>query len=141
MKNQFDIHDYETIKDINSNKKLSFIIVTIFIIIIILILSLYKFSIYEKNSLIKTDNGFSLIVDSKSLNSIETNRKIIINNKEYKYKILSINKDYTNLNNIIYQTIYIKPYNYKTEAIISECYFLKSKKSILENFIGIIKGE
>ena len=43
----------------------------------------------------------------------------------------SLYQDYSNLNGNIYQTIYISPYNYKTNAIITECYILKSKKMVL----------
>ena len=139
MKNNFDLKDYELIQDSKQNHWL-FIVVIFLIIGIFILLYKFEFLVYEKQNLIKDNNQFIMIVNSKEINKFEDLNYIYINNKKYKYEITSISKDYSNINDIIYQTIYINPYNYKTDAIITECYILKKKETIYELIFKFIKG-
>ena len=117
-------------------------IIVIFLITIgiIIILCKFKFSIYEKQTLIKDNEQHYLIVNSKDIDYYTNNKSLFINQKEYEYEIIKINNDYSNTDNNIYQTIYISPYNYKTDAVITACYFLKSRKTIYESIIEFITG-
>lgn len=142
MKNDFTIDDYKLIKEIDKIHFSWFYIVVLFLLIvgIVLILFNYDFHVYEKQTLIKNDNDFLMIVDSKKIQEIESQAYIYINYKKYKYTIKQIDLDYSNVDGGIYQTIHINPYNYNTNSIITECYFLKSKSSIIEMIIKFIEG-
>jgi len=140
MKNNWALEDYKLIQDKN-DKIWPYMLVLLFITIgIIIILCKFNFQLYEKQTLIKNDNSYILIVDSTKIEELKSNSNIYINKKRYKYNIEKISQDYSNVNGIIYQTIHINPYNYKTEAIITDCYFLKSKKTIIEMLFEFIEG-
>lgn len=141
MKSNFDILDYELINDKENKGSLIYKVVMIFSIIgIIIILCKFEFKVYERQTLIKNGNDFILIVDSRQIDSYKTQKHIFINRKKYAYKILKIDSDYSNVNGVIYQSIYINLHNYKTDAITLECYFLKSSKTIYEEIIEFITG-
>jgi len=140
MKNNFDIEDYKMIQDKENNNWLFTLIIFLITIGIIIILCKFKFYIYEKQTLIKDNEQYYLIVNSKDINYFTNNKILTINKKEYKYKVTKVSNDYSNIENNIYQTIYIKPYNYESKAVITECYFLKSSKTIYEIIIEFITG-
>lgn len=140
MKNQFDLKDYALIQDKENNNWLFMIIIFLITIGIFIILYKFEFSIYEKHTLIKNNNQFFIMINSNKIADFQKEKDIYINKKKYQFEITSINQDYTNVDGNIYQTIYINPYNYKTDAIITECYFLKSKQTIYELIIEFIKG-
>ena len=140
MKNQFDLNDYNLIQDKENNNWLFMIVIFLITIGIFIILYKFEFSIYEKQTLIKDNNQYFFTINSTEINDFENKKYVYINQKKYKFEIININQDYTNVNDNIYQTIYISPYNYKTDAIITECYFLKSKQTIYELIIEFIKG-
>ena len=127
-------------EDKENNNWLFTLIIFLITIGIIIILCKFNFQLYEKQTLIKNDNSYILIVDSTKIEELKSNSNIYINKKRYKYNIEKISQDYSNVNGIIYQTIHINPYNYKTEAIITDCYFLKSKKTIIEMLFEFIEG-
>lgn len=140
MKTNIDFNEYEKFKD-NSYKNRLLIVVIIFVLVVtVLILYKFDFKIYKENTLIKEENSYTMILNSNDISFIENTSNLYINRKKYSYKIIKIDADYTNINNIIYQKVHIKVHNYKTEAIVSECYFLKSKKSILKSLIEFIRG-
>lgn len=140
MKNNFDIEDYKLIQDKENNNWLLMVIIFLLTIGIIIILCKLKFFVYEKQTLIKDNNQYYLIVNSKDIDNLINNKIIYINQKEYRYEITKISNDYSNIDNNIYQSIYINPYNYKTDSIITECYFLKSDKTIYELIIEFVRG-
>ncbi len=140
MKNNFDIEDYKLIQDKENNNWLMILILFLLTIGIFIILYKFEFSIYEKQTLIKDNEQYYLITNSKNIDYYINNKKLFINQKEYKYEIIKISNNYSTLDNNIYQTIYINPYNYKTNGIITECYFLKSKKTIYETIVEFITG-
>ena len=140
MMNNFNLEDYKLMQDKKENNWL--FIIVIFLLTLGILVALYKFdfSIYEKQNLIKENNKFLMVINSSKLPEIEQSKYIYINNKRYNFKIIEVVDEYTTINDIIYQTIYIDPYNYKTDAIVTECYFLKEKKTIYELIIEFIKG-
>lgn len=140
MKNNFDIEDYKLIQDKENNNWLMILILFLLTIGILIILYKFEFSIYEKQTLIKDNEQYYLIINSKNIDYYTQNKKLFVNQEKYEYEVTKVSDDYSTLDNNIYQSIYINPYNYKTDAIITECYFLKSKKTIYETIIEFIKG-
>ena len=139
MKNSWDFDDYKAIDEIRNK---SYILPVSFILLIVGIIILYKFNFYtyEKYSLIKVEDYFSVIVSSDEINFIESNNCIYINNNKYNYRILKVDSNYNNIDNIIYQTVYIDIDNYSTEAFISNSYILKNKGTLLNRIIKFITG-
>jgi non-ribosomal peptide synthetase component E (peptide arylation enzyme) len=140
MKNNLTIEDYYLFQDKNKSSKIVITFLLLLLIGIIIILCKFNFQVYEMQTLIKNNDDFLLIVDSRKISEIESNSYFYIGNKKYQYKITEIESEYSNVNDIIYQTIHISPYNYKTDSIITEIYFLKSNKSIMTMIIEFIKG-
>ncbi len=140
MKNNWDLSDYETIKEIHLKKAGSFLFLFLTTVGIILIICKFHIEVYEKYTLIKNEDHFSMITESEKVPILEKNSILYIDNQKYHYTILNIEKDYTNINNIIYQTIYIDPYNYHTNAIITNCYLLRKRETIFEYLLEFIKG-
>lgn len=140
MKNNWDLSDYETVKDIQIKKYVGMIFLFLITIGIIIILCKFNLEIYEEYILIKDGENFSMMVESEQISFLEKNETLYIDHKEYHYTILNVDSNYTNINNVIYQTIYINPYNYNTEAVITNCYLLRKKQTIYEMIIEFIKG-
>jgi len=140
MKNNFDFEDYILIQDKKEKYSKFIFIIVLTLIGIIILLYKFEFQVYLKQTLIKDNDNYILIVNSNDLAFYENNQEIYINNKKYTYDIVQIDNNYSNSNNNIYQSLYIKPYNYNTKAIITECYFLKSNNTIFEKLIKFITG-
>ena len=140
MKNNWTIQDYQLMEQTKKISYFPIILILLFVIGIFIICYKFNFRIYEKYNLIKHDEEYLLIVDSLKLSELESNSSIYIQNKKYKYQITETNSDYSNIDGNIYQTIHINPYNYKTEAIISECFLLKKKKTIFQIIIEFMQG-
>lgn len=140
MKNNWTIQDYQLMEHTKKVSCLPIVFILLFVIGISIICYKFDFQIYEKYNLIKDGKQYLLVVDSLKLSELESNSNIYIKNRKYKYEIIEISSDYSNINGNIYQTIHINPYNYKTEAIISECFLLKKKKTIFQIIIEFIRG-
>lgn len=140
MKNNWTIQDYQLVIQESRLSRLPIIFILLFVIGILIVCYKFNFQTYEKYNLIKDNRGYLLIVDSLKIPELEKNSDIYIQNKRYKYKITEVDSDYSNINGNIYQTIHIDPYNYKTEAILSECFLLKENKTIFQMIIEFIQG-
>lgn len=140
MKNNWTIQDYQLIEKENRIGWGRMVFLIVFIIVMFIILCKFNFQTYEKYILIKEDDRFLFMVDSKKIPDIEANSYLYIQNRRYEYQIESISSDYSNIDGNIYQIIYINPYNYKTDAITTDCYFLKSSETIFQMLIEFIKG-
>lgn len=140
MKSNWTIQDYQLIEGESKISYLPVVLILLFVVGIIIICYKFNFQIYEKYNLIRDNEEYLLIVDSSRISELESNSNIYIKNKKYKYTITEISSDYSNINGNIYQTIHINPYNYKTEAIISECFLLKKNMTIFHMIIGFIQG-
>lgn len=140
MKNNWSIKDYQLIQETRKNNWPYMLVLFLVTIGILIILYKFNFQIYETETLVKNDQDFLLIVDSSKINEIEKNSYIYINQNKYLYDIIEIDKDYSNINDNIYQTVHINIHNYKTDAIITECHFLKESKSIYQMIIEFIEG-
>lgn len=140
MKSNWTIQDYQLVEGKRKISYLPVALILLFVVGIIIICCKFNFQIYEKYHLIKDKEEYLLIVDSTKVSELESNSNIYIQNQKYKYKITEISSDYSNINGNIYQTIHINPYNYKTEAMISECFLLKKNKTIFQMIIEFIQG-
>lgn len=97
MNELIDIKDYKIRKIKLPNKIYSWTIILI-ISLLFSIFICYKFEIeyfYQNNSIYK-DNKLSFVVHQKDLYKITNNHKIIINKKEYNYKIFEISEPIIN---------------------------------------------
>lgn len=141
MKNNWNFDDYQVTREIKDSYKILPSLLFILIIGIIIILYKFQFFIYWHQSLIKVDDYYSLLVDSNRVNYLEQNTDIYIKQKKYSYEIKKIDSEYTSINGTIYQTVYLDLPNYQTDAVITECQFLFSKKTIIENIMEFMKGE
>ena len=135
MKNSFDIGDYQMMQDKNLNCWLFMVVIFFVTLGILFILYKFEFSVYEKLNLIKDNDQFLIVIDSKKISAIEEIEYVYINNNKYRFDINKVSIDYTNVDDSIYQTVYINLYNYKTDALITDGYILKSKKTIYELII------
>ena len=138
MKNTYSFQEYDLINYLNKKRYNN----TVFIILIIGIIYLifgFNFHVYDKEILIKDNNKYSLIIDSRKIDNLYRNKYVYINNKKYKYKIIDIDNNYQNIDGIIYQTIYLD-IKYKGISSINEVYFLKYKKSLFKMIIDSKTG-
>ena len=140
MKNQFDLNDYYLIQDDESSHWLLNVVLFLVTIGIFIILYKFEFSVFEMQTLVKDGNQFLLTINSENINSIEEIDNIYINGKKYKFDIIEISQDYTNINNNIYQTVTIDISKYKTDALVIKSYFLKSKQTIFKHLFKFIEG-
>lgn len=140
MKNEWELSDYEIIKDLkNEHKKLP-VIAILLIVIIIIVICKFKFYIFENQSLLKEEDNYLLILPSKKIPFYGSINDIYINQKKYNYEIINIDSNYTNINNNIYQNVYIRVNGYKTDSIITECSFLKDDKTLFQKIVEFITG-
>ena len=136
----YNFAEYEVVKDTNKSNKYYYIISSLLVIGIIIILCKFNFKTYLKLPLVKQDNDYALVVDIDTLLLLEENNTIYINQKKYNYTISHVDENYTNIDNKIYQTIYLNPINYSSKTKVINGYFLKSNKTILKMVIEFIQG-
>lgn len=127
MNNIINIKDYKTTNFIHPKKIYSFVTIILILLIIIFIISLFKFDFhyYTKATYIKDSDTLMIITDDNDLNKITSHDKLIIDNKEYQYKVRKIDKKILN-------GISIQQYN---EILIS--LKLDEKHKIENNSINI----
>lgn len=140
MKNNWDFSDYEIIKEIHFQKRFQIFFLLLITIGILILLFKFDIEVYEKYTLIQNEHQFSMIIRSDQVSFLEKNKILYIDRQKYDYTILNVDSNYTNVNDVIYQTVSIDPYNYKTDAIVTECYLLRKKQTIFEFLIEFIKG-
>lgn len=140
MKSNFDINDYELMYGSDKRKLLPIIVILLMLIGIIIILLNFKFKVYQKYELIKDDNNFIIITVSQDINFLESNKYIYINGDKYIYDVLTVDSDYSNIENSIYQTLHINVVNYMTDSIVSDAYILRKDATIYSMIINFIKG-
>lgn len=140
MKSNFDINDYELMYGSDKRKLLPIIVILLMLIGIIIILFNFKFKVYQKYELIKDDNNFIIITVSQDINFLESNKYIYINGDKYIYDVLTVDSDYSNIENNIYQTLHINVVNYMTDSIVSDAYILRKDATIYSMIINFIKG-
>lgn len=140
MKNEWELEDYEIIKDLKNEHKILPVVSILLIVLIIIVICKFKLYIYENQSLLKEEDNYLLILPSKKVPFYESNHDIYINQKKYNYEIVNIDSNYTNIDNNIYQNVYIKVNGYKTDSIITECSFLKDDKTLFQKIVEFITG-
>jgi len=140
MKKPYNFAEYNLINDSKQNNTFYKSIVIIFIIVIVVLICKFKFYVYEKSVLIKNNNNYLLAVDINYINEISTTGKIIINRKEYDYEISKVEDNLENINGTFYETLYLNINNYNKKDKIVNCYFLKSKKTLLDSLLEFTKG-
>ena len=118
-----------------------FIYTNLFLILLtIYVLINYQYTIYfNSNAQIKYNNNQFLLKIKTSNNNIKTisqNNKIIIDNKEYIYKIYNINESLTYKDNQEYQIVYLEIFNledyYKVDNYSLDIKIEKSRQTILD---------
>lgn len=141
MKNNWTLEDYRVVKEENKvpNGYLYFLI--LMIIGIIMIIGKIDFELYEKYSFIKENNDFILLINSSQIKDLEENEWVYIGRKKYRYQIKSVDDNYSNINNEIFETVHVNLNNYKTNAVLTDGYLLKSKKNLYQMVIDFIKGD
>ena len=141
MKNNWTLEDYRVVKEENNvpNRYLYFLI--FMIIGIIMIIGKIDFELYEKYSFIKEKDSFILLINSSQIKDLEKNEWIYIDRKKYYYQIKSVDDNYSNINNEIFETVHVNLNNYKTSAVLTDGYLLKSKKNLYQMVIDFIKGD
>ncbi len=140
MKNNWNFSDYEIIKEIHFQKRFQIFFLLLITVGILILLFKFDIEVYEKYTLIQNEHQFSMIIRSDQVSFLEKNKILYIDRQKYNYTILNVDSNYTNVNDVIYQTVSIDPYNYKTDAIVTECYLLRKKQTIFEFLIEFIKG-
>ena len=110
-----DIDDYRELKVLDSREIYNFIIVLIAIsLFLAFIIFNFNFECYYKSSAIYSDNTISLVIDVKDLMYITNNSIIVINDKNYKYKIKKIDTPILNSNGRYTQNIILSIYDFKS---------------------------
>ena len=140
MKNNLTVEEYVEIHGTNKKSKFYIILLGIIIIGIIFIIYKFDFKVYSEFKLMKKDNEYLFILNSEQLELLKKQKTIYINQTLYRYKIKRIEEDYTVIDNEVYQSVYIDPYNYKQESVITKCSLLISDNTILEMIIEFMKG-
>ena len=97
--------------------------------------------IFKKYSFIKEKDSFILLINSSQIKDLEKNEWIYIDRKKYHYQIKSVDDNYSNINNEIFETVHVNLNNYKTNAVLTDGYLLKSKKNLYQMVIDFIKGD
>lgn len=140
MKDSYTIEEFKNIQDIKQNNFYIKCLIIFFIIMITLFLFKFNIRTYNKLAIVKNDDNLYTIVPLEKLYLLENNNKIIINKKEYEYKIIKIT-NYTNINGIIYVEVYLDIINYINSNNYNYFYILKDDNSIIGTIINSLKGD
>ena len=97
MNELINIKDYKIKKIVIPKKIYSWtIILIISLLLSIFVCYKFKFEYFYQNNSIYKDNKLSFIVYQSDLEKITNNHKVIVNKKEYNYKILEISEPIIN---------------------------------------------
>ena len=140
MMKPYNLQEIDIVYDTKKSNKISYVIIILLLIEIFIILYKFNFRVYSKYTFIKQDNSYVSVIDSREISSLEESKHLYINNKKYKYKILKVDSELTNINGVIFQSIYITPINYSSNANILECFIIKSNETIIDTIIKFIRG-
>ena len=128
-----NIFNYDEMEIVNVNKR--YIIVMIIIVIIIIALVLIKKDNYYSNTFTMADSEILLLVEKDYINRIQKHNKIIIDNIENDYSIMSI----TPIDNIMMVKINTKIAINNINNGVYKIYL--GKERLFDYFIRIIRKE
>lgn len=137
MKNPYSSQEYEIVE--NTKRISNFIKIITVLILIIEIVIIYKFNykVYIKSILLKYEDYYTLSIPIDEIDLLNS-KEIYINNLKYNYEIYK--SEINNLNNILYETVYIKIKEYDSNLDYTNCFILKSNKSIFDFIVKFIEG-
>ena len=94
MNDVIDIKNYKSFNLINFKKIYSFttIILFLFIFLFVVLLFYFDFHLYTKATYIKENDTLKILCSEDDLSKITDNDTLLIKDKEYEYKIRSIDK-------------------------------------------------
>lgn len=130
---------YMKVRNYEKQELIIFILLVLIIIEIISFIFLFRYKVFEYKKLtgiITNNNIVSLVVDKKEKEILNKNRKIYLNNKELKYKVLEDKGIIIKKNNKNYYEVLIKvktPKNIKINDIINLS--IKDKKISIINLL------
>ncbi len=118
-----------------------FILFIISILIVIIVSCNIKISTYKVFSLIHLNNNkYELIISNKDLELFYRSKSLYINNNKYTFKIIEVNTDIKEMNNIKYNELIIKINNYKSNNNIVDCSILSNRVRLITIFSSIYKN-
>ena len=118
-----------------------FILFIISLLIVIIISYNIKISTYKVFSLIHLNNSkYELIISNKDLNLFYSSKSLYINNNKYTFKIIEINTDIKEIDNIKYNELIIKINKYKSNNNLVDCSILSNRVRLITIFSSIYKN-
>ena len=118
-----------------------FILFIISLLIVIIISYNIKISTYKVFSLIHLNNSkYELIIRNKDLNLFYSSKSLYINNNKYTFKIIEINTDIKEIDNIKYNELIIKINKYKSNNNLVDCSILSNRVRLITIFSSIYKN-
>ena len=110
-----NIDDYKELKILDSSELYNFIVILIIVVLfLIFIVFNFNFECYYKNNAIYNNDEISLVVKVSDLKYITDNSIIVINDKNYKYKVKNIDTAITNDNGYYIQNVVINVYGFES---------------------------
>ncbi len=118
-----------------------FILFMISILIVIIVSCNIKISTYKVFSLIHLNNNkYELIISNKDLELFYRSKSLYINNNKYTFKIIEVNTDIKEMNNIKYNELIIKINKYKSNNNLVDCSILSNRVRLITIFSSIYKN-
>ncbi len=118
-----------------------FILFMISILIVIIVSCNIKISTYKVFSLIHLNNNkYELIISNKDLKLFYRSKSLYINNNKYTFKIIEVNTDIKEMNNIKYNELIIKINKYKSNNNLVDCSILSNRVRLITIFSSIYKN-
>jgi hypothetical protein len=118
-----------------------FILFIISILIVIIVSCNIKISTYKVFSLIHLNNNkYELIISNKDLELFYRSKSLYINNNKYTFKIIEVNTDIKEMNNIKYNELIIKINKYKSNNNLVDCSILSNRVRLITIFSSIYKN-
>lgn len=100
----------------------------------------YKINEYKEINLVHLNNNkYELVVNKDDLELLNNNKILYINNKKYKYKIIEVNRDIIDRDNLKYSDVKIELDKSINEDVIVSYIFYKNKR-LIDIFRIIYKG-
>lgn len=140
MKNAYNFQDLEIITYLNKRKSYYRFIFLAFIIVILILIYKFKFYSYQKITLIKNNSNYVTISSITNENTILDNKYIFINNKKYKYKVVSISDTYNSYNQEIVEEIILNISKLNNKSKVIDASILINDKTLFDRVFEFIKG-
>ena len=136
----YSFQEYELITYPSKSSKMYNIFFLLIIIGIVYLICEFKFNVYEKVLILRKDDNYYLLADLKKDIDVYQESLLMINNKDYDYKILFDKQEFSNVDGTLYRIIPVEIYDYNQDNEYFYAYYRVKSNTIMNMIFEFTRG-